>query len=98
MAKSILRVPRVGEVDVYEEISQSLYPAREKYSFASIPGVVAFLYYPGKLWFVFVGMLLVGLIIVASDTVVYKVFGNAFLSAQVSFYLANSFSQFGPES
>lgn len=92
---SLLRVPKAGETDIYEEISQSLYPGREKYTFASMPGPIAFLYYPGNLFLVFGGLFVIGLALNRIDFFIYKYFKNAYLSGLLSFYFANSFSQAG---
>jgi hypothetical protein len=95
MVASFFRVPKIGELDVYEKIARSPYQPSLRYSFASIPGPVAFLYYTGSLLVVVGGMLMFSLILYALDQVLHFAFKNPFLTAQVGFYVANGIAQFG---
>ncbi|MBK9322224.1 MAG: hypothetical protein IPM97_04605 [Bdellovibrionaceae bacterium] len=92
---SLFRRPTVGELDVYESISKSVYQPSMKFSFASIPGPIAFLYYTNSLAIVFVGMALFTVLMKIVDFVVFRNFKNCFLSVQLGFYLANSLAQSG---
>ena len=92
---SLTRKPKVGELDVFEEISNSIYHPSFKYSFASIPGSMAFFYYSGSLIFVFLGMAFFSTLVLLVDLTVFRVFKNHFLSAQIGFYFANALVQFG---
>lgn len=95
LKNSFFRKPKIGELDVYEKIARSVYMPSMQYSFASIPGPIAFFYYADSLLVILLGLgLFVGFMYLA-DTLVFKAFKNNFLSIQISFYLAMSFSQFG---
>lgn len=95
LTDSLARKPILGQQDIYEKISNSFYKPSSRYTFANIPGPIAFLYYSGNLWFVFFGMLalIYGLYIL--DSTLTYAFNNCFLSAQIGFYAANCFAQFG---
>lgn len=95
MTDSLVRKPKVGELDIFEKIVRSPNQPSFRYSFASIPGPIAFFFYSNSLSIVFLGLFLFTLFLVAIDQVLFRIFGNIFLSAQIGFYLANCLAQFG---
>lgn len=72
----------------FMKISDSMYdkpdyPGKDKFFFASLPGVVAMLYYSGSGLVVFFGIFLLYLIIFYSEIFITKILANPFI---VSFY------------
>jgi hypothetical protein len=92
---NLLRVPKIGELDIFETIARSVYQPSLRYSFASIPGPVACFYYSGVPSFVFLGLFVFGVSMFLLDQLIFWAFKNPFLSAQVGFYFANGLAQFG---
>lgn len=67
-----------------------------KHHYISLPGVVAFCFYPGSFLFLFVCMLMVGAIGSAIEIAVYKLGGgNVILCALLAQVVASRFSHFG---
>lgn len=86
---------KIGEVDVYAKICLSDYNQTTQYSFTSLPGIISFLYYADNLLLVFIAMMGIGFLLLGIDLLIFHVFQNPFLSAQMGFYLANGVAQFG---
>lgn len=95
MKDSLLRKPKIGELDIYEKIAQSKYESSTKYSFASLPGPMAFFYYSGSILFVFLGISFFTLILIFVDRMVHSLFENAYLTSFISFYVSLGLSQSG---
>lgn len=93
--KTIFRVPRPGEKDVFEIINKNIYPISTKYVFTSLPGPIAFFYYSGRVEVVFIGISLLLLLLVTIQRMACWIFNNEFFSYQVAFFLAIAFMQFG---
>lgn len=84
------------KVDTYTAvISQSGFYDTDKYQFATIPGVFAFLYYANSLVVVFFGSMVLGSIVIASERLVRWATGNIFVSTQVGFFSAMLVIQLG---
>lgn len=77
------------------KILKSPFANMSGHHFISLPGIVAFLYYPGSFLFLFISMLVVGLLAGAIEMMVYKFGGGNFilcsLMAQVIAYRYASF-------
>jgi hypothetical protein len=86
---------KIGEVDVYAKICLSDYNQTKAYSFMSLPGILAFLFYSDSLFFLFLAMIFIGWAVLKLDYLVYRSFKNPFISAQIGFFMANSIAQFG---
>jgi hypothetical protein len=83
-------------VDTYTGVvSQSGFYDTSKYHFATIPGAFAFLYYSSSLIIVFLGSMLLGAIVIASEWLIRQTTGNIFLSTQVGFFSAMLVIQLG---
>jgi len=67
-----------------------------KHHHLSLPGIVAFLFYPGSLVFLFLSMLCIGLIASFIELYVYKLGGNnLILCSLISMVVAYRFASFG---
>ncbi|AZZ36572.1 hypothetical protein CIK05_07145 [Bdellovibrio sp. qaytius] len=95
MFDSLIRIPKVGVQDVYAKISGVVYENNPKITFSFIPGPIAFLYYSGQIFCVFIGLLLMGLFLLTADDLIWRFFNNPFLTVQISAYLAVNASQIG---
>lgn len=77
------------------KILKSPFANMSGHHFISLPGIVAFLYYPGSLLFLFISMLVAGLLAGAIEMMIYKFSGGNFilcsLIAQVVAYRYASF-------
>ncbi len=90
---------RNGSISVYDStFIESSYNEVDfsKHHFISIPGIIAFLYYPGKFWFVFLGMTFVGLIGWGFESFFITFSGRNFvLTSLLSQIVAFRFTHFG---
>lgn len=93
--KSLMRIPKVGERDVFEEINRSTYPLSKNYVFTSLPGPTAFFYYSGSYLVVFLGMIFLMTLFGFIQYLTQKLVPNVFLEFQTAFYFAIAFMQFG---
>lgn len=90
---------RDGSLSVYDStFIHSVYKGRNsnKHHFISIPGIVAFLFYPGSYLFLFFGMTIVGLIGWLFEFLFFKYSGQNFvLTSLISQVIAYRFAHFG---
>lgn len=88
---------QIGTVSIYQKICNSLYQGmdNEKFLFASLPGVAAFLYISGSFLVVFFGVLLLALLLLLSERLVEVLTDNPLLCALFGVSAANAISQFG---
>lgn len=93
--ETIVRVPKPGTKDIFEMMNNSFYPTNTNYVFTSLPGPMAFFYYAGKPWLVFVGMMGFLLLLYLLHTCTYLIINSLFLEMQTAFYFGVSFMQFG---
>ena len=70
---------------------------REKFHFIqTLPGVMAFFFYPGSYWFLFISMLLIGIFAASLEYMSYKFSGkNVILAACIAQIIAFRLSNFG---
>jgi hypothetical protein len=86
----------IGVVTAYQIVSKSGYQAADpKFQFASMPGIVGFLYYAGSLWLVFLAMTLLVVLMVASEHVILMLTLNPIFCSIYGMMLANFIAQFG---
>lgn len=87
----------VGTVTIYQKICNSLYQGmdNEKYLFASLPGVVAFLYISDSLIIVFFGASLLAVIMLLGEFLTLKLTKNPLLCSLFGLTAANMIAQFG---
>ena len=82
--------PNKGNNSLYQLISKRLsYPKSERFTFLTLPGIIAVLYYSGSLLIVFAGMIFVLLLMLATEWVTLRCTGNPFLQSIVSMAMAN---------
>lgn len=88
---------KIGEIDVYQYISNAHYKDMNnmKFTFATIPGIIAFLFYTGSSVFVLIGMFIMSMIMMLIEYSIYKYFKYSLISAIVGIHLANIICQFG---
>lgn len=68
----------------------------KKHHFVSVPGILAFLYYPGSFPFLFFSLLLLGLLGASIELLVYKLGGsNVILCALIAQVVAVRYVHFG---
>lgn len=86
---------KVGKVTFYQEICQSSYRFSDvtKFQFASLPGAIGFLYYAGKTWIVVLGMCVLVLVLLVSETLVFRATGNPLVCALWGGMTANFLTQ-----
>jgi len=63
--------------------------------FISLPGIIAFFFYPGSFLFLFVSMVVVGAIGAGIEIAVYKLSGSWILCSLMAFVVAYRFAHFG---
>jgi len=69
---------------------------KTKHHFISLPGIIAFLFYAGSYWFLFLGMFIVGLLGAMIEVIVYKLGDkNIILCSLLSQIVAFRFAGFG---
>ncbi len=87
----------IGKSTLYQEICQSNYRFMDmsKYQFASLPGAVAFFYFTGHWWAVYLGMFFLVLLLLASERLVMIFTSNPLLGALWGISTANAVAQMG---
>ncbi len=97
LKKGLLESRSLEKVSFFQQIAQSNYQDAEKniWQFASLPGIVAFLYYSANLLIVFAGMIVITFFILSYESLIFRYTGNSFLCALVGLGLANMVAQFG---
>jgi hypothetical protein len=92
----LLEKREIGKVSAYQVISNSGYQTADpKNQFASMPGIVGFLYYDGSLWVVLSGMMLITVIITISERFIFYFVHNSIVCSLYGMLLANTLAQFG---
>jgi hypothetical protein len=86
-----------GKVPMYQHISKSIYTGMDpnQWKFGSLPGAIAFLYYSGSLWIVFLGMALLTVSLHFFEIITKRVTKNPFLASFYGFVVANTVAQLG---
>lgn len=81
------------------EIAASVYvdrPNVNQHHYISLPGIIAFLYYPGSMAFLFVAMIIAGVVGAIIDLTTFKLGGaNLILTALLSQVVASRYAHFG---
>ena len=89
--------PAIGKSTFYQEVSNSHYDLVDanKFTFATLPGAIAFFYYTGSLYFVALGMIVFTFLVLSSEQLVSVMTGNPFLSSFWGCAAADVVAQFG---
>lgn len=97
LKKGLLEKSEIGKVNMYLNIANSHYRNMDanRYIFTTIPGPIAFLYYSGSMFLVFIGMFIFTIIMVISESLVSFLTNNAFLCSLYGMDIANGIAQFG---
>lgn len=86
----------LGKPGIYQEISKSGYQVSDaNFQFATLPGIVGFLYLGGTLWWVFLGVLLVSLFVIMSERIILWATKNPLVCSLYGIGVASTFAQFG---
>lgn len=86
----------LGEPTRYQAISNSLYQnASNKYQFATLPGIAAFLFYSGSFTVLMLGMIIFTLGLLAIERLVFALTRNPFMCSLLGLTFANLIAQFG---
>lgn len=95
LTTSLFHKPRLGEVDIYQHISKSQYRQKtSNFIFGTLPGIIAFLFYSGYGFIVFLGMLFITFLMMCSEISVYYLTKNNFLCSIFGMSLAYTLEQF----
>lgn len=98
-ARAILEPPVKTEPSIYATIAPWRYEPgvvmHKNVNFMSLPGGMAFFYYSGSLWVVFVVTIFSVLAIQYFEMLIYKLTSNPLLCAYISWLMALTFAQFG---
>lgn len=95
--KGLLEKRAIGKTSLYQYICNSSYRWTDAstWEFASLPGAVAFLYYSGSRWVVFLGMMLFTLLLLFWERLVYLATKNPLMCSFLGLAIANAIAQFG---
>jgi len=93
--KSLIRVPKAGVRDIFEEMNKSFYPISDKYVFTSLPGPIAFFYYSNSVVIVFFGLFGFVLLLASLQQASFFLIRNIFLQLHTAFLFSINFMQFG---
>lgn len=87
----------IGKASIYQQICNSLYQGvdNEKFLFASLPGVVAFLFISNSMALVFLGSLSLVMLMLVAERAVRQLTHNPLICALFGLAFANTISQFG---
>ena len=85
------------ESPMYERISGSDFQTIDeaKHQFGRLPGPAALFYYSGRVWVVFAGMFLIGLLVFYFENAVWFLTSNPLMCALLGMMAANNAAQFG---
>jgi len=87
---------RYDTVDHYQIISKSGYQTIDpSFKFATVPGVAGFLFYSNSVWFVFIGIAIIGVLMVATEKLAFVLTSNPLLCSIYGVTIANIFAQYG---
>ena len=81
--------PKKGVDSIYQHIANSQYKKFSDYTFLTLPGIIAILYYSDSLMLVFIGAFLISSFLMFIESVVLRVSHNHFLAAVLGLALAN---------
>lgn len=89
--------PIDGKVLAYQEISLAHYRFMDlsKFRFTSLPGPISFLYSSGSLLVVFFGMLILGILVMVSEYIIFRLTYNPIVVALWGGMAANAVAQMG---
>lgn len=87
--RGVTESPKRGNDAIYQKIAESQYAPYQEFTFLTLPGIVAILYYSGSVVLVGAGMALVTLIMLWTEALAMRMVGNAFFVALVGVALAN---------
>ena len=97
LKQGLLERPIADKVGMYQYIAQSRYTEMDskKFIFGTLPGPIAFFYYSGFYYVVFMGMFILTLLMLFSEMLVAWLTQNVFLVALFAADIANVVAQFG---
>ena len=95
--EALIAKSTIGNIDIYQYIANAHYKDMDntKYSFATIPGVMAFFYYSGSYIVVFLGVLILTSLMIMIEKIILYISQITFFVAIIGVSLASSVAQFG---
>lgn len=95
--QSLTAKAQIGYIDIYQYIANAHYKDMDnnKFAFATIPGVMAFLYYTGSKVFVFAILFALTMFVLILEYMIYKWYKSALITSFIGIYFANAIAQFG---
>jgi hypothetical protein len=85
--------PSQDNAMLYQTISKSGYEITARFTFGTLPGVVGLLFYSGSLAVVCIGMMVVGLLMVATEHAALRFTGNPFFTSVIALGMAHAACQ-----
>jgi TRAP-type C4-dicarboxylate transport system permease small subunit len=85
---SLREDPRAGSESIYQKIAKTKYKRSETFTFLTVPGVVGLLALSGSLLVVLVGTLSIGVLVLGTEVIAERWFGNDFLLSIVGASMA----------
>jgi hypothetical protein len=85
------------DLKIAESISKERYEWLVEHDkhFITLPGIIAFFFYPGSFVFLFVSMVIVGTIGAGIEIATYRLSGSVILCSLIAFVVAYRFAHFG---
>ncbi|WP_158904644.1 hypothetical protein [Burkholderia sp. L27(2015)] len=83
----------VGVNSIYQSLSNSYYIYDRNFTFLTLPGAIAILFYSGSLTVVLIGMFLISGIIILFEELILRLCGGRFLATVTAIFMANAVCQ-----
>lgn len=96
--RALVEKRNMNSPTLYQDVAQSTYRYSDMnvWQFATLPGIIAFLYYSGSVLFVFLGMAVVGALLLFLEVVLARVTGHNFILVSVVMVsISSTVAQFG---
>ena len=93
LIEGLLEDPRAGNLSLYQRMAKANYGKSDKFTFLTVPGPVAVLYYSGSLTVVFLGMVVLISLVLFSEWLGLYATGSEFVAAMVAVTAGNFMCQ-----
>ena len=81
LQEALLENPKLGVNTIFQQIAKSSYSELQDFTFLTLAGTAAFLFYSGSKFLVAAGMAFLTLVLLATETAIRKTTGNLYLAA-----------------
>jgi len=82
-----------GVDSIYQSLSNSYYAYDRNFTFLTLPGAIAVLFYSGSPIIVLAGMFLISGVLIGLELMVFRLCGSRFLATMLGIFMANSICQ-----